>query len=245
MDQALVRSGSVLVPAEVDALVRSEDSLGRSGDSLERSGDSLARSGSVLVPAEVDALVRPGPGGAGVRQHAPGAEGAPGRAPPRPQQRQPQQPAGGGGAVFGEGGGGGGGQGLGLGPSLGLGLGLGPSLGIGLGQQGQGQGQGAPDGFRPPRLRMLSNPGTLSNPGGSRAAMPRYNDKRQSYKFSDRGALTLKNFGIRIGRDGLKDYSEEVLSPTGHNGNGTVGPFFSSSGGGGELLVSSGSCCCR
>ncbi|CAM9441860.1 unnamed protein product [Scytosiphon promiscuus] len=34
----------------------------------------------------------------------------------------------------------------------------------------------------------------------------------------------------------MKDYSEEVLSPTGHNGNGTVGPFFSSSGGGGDIL---------
>lgn len=120
----------------------------------------------------------------------------------------------------------GGGQGLGLGFGLGLGLGL-----------GQGQGQGAPEGFRPPRLRMFSNPGTLSNPGGSRAAVARYNDKRQSYKFSDRGALTLKNYGIRIGRGGVRDYSEEVLSPTGHNGNGTVGPFFSSSGGG-DMWVS-------
>lgn len=67
----------------------------------------------------------------------------------------------------------------------------------------------------------------------------RYNDKRQSYKFSDRGALTLKNYGIRIGRGGVRDYSEEVLSPTGQNGNGTVGPFFSSSGGG-DLWVSGG-----
>lgn len=64
------------------------------------------------------------------------------------------------------------------------------------------------------------------------ASNGRYNDKRQSYKFSDKGALTLKNYGLRIGRGGLRDYSEEVLSPTGHNGKGTVGPFFSSSGGG-------------
>ncbi|CAM9334692.1 unnamed protein product [Ascophyllum nodosum] len=112
------------------------------------------------------------------------------------------------------------------------GLGMGIGLGLDLVGLAQGQGQGAPEGFRPPRLRMFSNPGTLSNPGGSRAAVLRYNDKRLSYKFSDKGALTLKNYGIRIGRGGIRDYSEEVLSPTGQSGNGTVGPFFSSSGGG-------------
>lgn len=66
-----------------------------------------------------------------------------------------------------------------------------------------------------------------------RTCCARYNDKRQSYKFSDKGALTLKNYGIRIGRAGMRDYSEEITSPTGHDGRGTVGPFFSSSGGGG------------
>ncbi|CAN0179975.1 unnamed protein product, partial [Discosporangium mesarthrocarpum] len=72
----------------------------------------------------------------------------------------------------------------------------------------------------------------------------RYNDKRQSYKFSDRGSLTLKTHGIRIGSAGIRDYSEDLATPhstthtpTGHNMDGidgTVGPFFSSSGGGGE-----------
>lgn len=95
-----------------------------------------------------------------------------------------------------------------------------------------GQGHGAPEGLRPPRLRMCSN----SNHDASRAAVPKYNDKRLSYKFSDKGALTLKNFGLRIGRGGVRDYSEEVLSPTGHNGHGTVGPFFSSSGGGDQWV---------
>lgn len=107
------------------------------------------------------------------------------------------------------------------------GMGMG-GIDLGLG----GQGQGAPEGFRPPRLRMYSN----SNHDSSRAAVPKYNDKRLSYKFSDQGALTLKNFGIRIGSGGVRDYSEEVLSPTGHNGNGIVGPFFSSSGGGDQWV---------
>lgn len=108
------------------------------------------------------------------------------------------------------------------------GLGMG-GLGLGLGVQGQG----APEGLRPPRLRMFSN----SNPDGSRAAVPKYNDIRLSYKFSDKGALTLKNFGLRIGLGGMREYSDKVLNPTGHNSNGTVGPFFSSSGGG-DLWVS-------
>lgn len=74
-----------------------------------------------------------------------------------------------------------GGQGLGLGQMLGIGLRVtvGPGSGSGVGSTGAGgnsvlsQGQGVPEGFRPPRLRMLSNPGTLSNPGGCRAAVAR------------------------------------------------------------------------
>ncbi|CAM9182783.1 unnamed protein product [Choristocarpus tenellus] len=95
------------------------------------------------------------------------------------------------------------------------------------------EGGGTSEGLRPPKLKMFSNPGTNSNPGGTRAALARYNDKHQSYKFSDRGSLTLKTHGIRIGAGGIRDYSEEVTTPAGLNADGTVGPFFSSSGGGG------------
>lgn len=68
--------------------------------------------------------------------------------------------------------GGGAGQGLGLGQMLGIGLVAAQGSGSGSGEVGGGH--GAPEGFRPPRLRMLSNPGTLSNPGGCRAAVARW-----------------------------------------------------------------------